>query len=132
MILRRTYLLIGLAALVLIVIGLGLFGAVRWMQQREEQARTLEFRVPPGTAARIAAGETPEILPAVITLQIGVADILVIANDDSEPVTIGPYRIAPGQRFIQRYYSPGQFDLVCSLHADQQLQIIVEPAPSSR
>jgi hypothetical protein len=127
MTIRRTYLLLGVAGV--IVLGLGIFGLVRWNQHREEQARTLEFRVPPGTAERIAAGETPDIFPSKITLQIGVADILVIANDDSQPVTIGPSRIAPGQRFIQRYYSPGQFDLVCSIHADEQLQIVVEAAP---
>jgi hypothetical protein len=112
--------LVGLALL----IGLGLAGL--WLQHERQQAlRTLVVSVPPGTAARIAAGEEVELFPRQINLRLSEQDTLVVRNDDSEPVTIGPYRIAPGQRFVQHYASPGTFELLCSIHGGDTLRIVV-------
>ena len=90
------------------------------------EARQQVFVIPPGTVARQAAGEQVNILPDTITLTLGQKDTLVIRNEDSQPVQIGPFKIAPGQRFEQQYFNRGSFDLVCTLHQSQQLKIVVE------
>jgi plastocyanin len=40
-------------------------------------------------------------------------------------MTVGPYRIAPGQRFVQRFEGPGTFELICSIHGERGLRIVV-------
>lgn len=119
---RRHMVTIALGTLALLI-GLGL-GAVLLREARLE-ARSYVVRVPPGTAARIAAGEPIEVFPQQIELKLSQHDTLVIRNDDSEAITIGPYRVAPGQRFVQRYEGPGTFDLICSVHPVEQLRIVV-------
>jgi hypothetical protein len=109
---------------IVLVSGLALAGL--WLQhERQEARRSLVVSVPPGTAARLAAGETIELFPQEIRLRLSEHDTLVVRNDDSEPITIGPYRVEPGQRFVQRYASPGTFELLCSLHSDETLRIVV-------
>jgi hypothetical protein len=114
---------ITLAALALLI-GLGL-GGIWVLREARASARSYVVRVPPGTAARIAAGERVEVFPQRIELKLSQYDTLVVRNDDREPMTIGPYRVEPGQRFVQRYEGPGTFDLVCSAHPGARLQIVV-------
>lgn len=116
---------ISLVVVILILftgIGFTIFGLY---QERREAQRSLVVRVEPGTAAMLAAGEPLELFPQELTLRLSEHDTLVVQNDDVEPLTIGPYRIAPGQRFVQRYMSPGVFELYCSLHGDENLRIVV-------
>lgn len=118
---KRSALVVGLAALVLLAVS----GAV-WWWNTQHSSRELVFAIPPGTAARQAAGERVEVFPATITLALDRYDTLVIRNDDTQAVTIGPFRVEPGQRFTQRYYNPGTFDLLCTIHQGQRLRIIVQ------
>lgn len=103
----------------LFVISLG--AGVWWFMQREHEVL---FVVPPGATASLQAGEALEILPATIVLQKN--DTLIIRNDDSVAVQIGPFPIEPGQRFIRRYMNKGTFDLLCSVHQGEKLRVIVE------
>lgn len=114
---------LALAGLILLI-GLGA-GGLWLMSQARAAARTYVVRVPPGTAARLAAGEEVEIFPQKIQLKLSEYDTLEVRNDDSEPITVGPFRIEPGQRFVQHYEGPGTFDLVCSLHGAEGLSIVV-------
>jgi hypothetical protein len=101
-------------------------GAIGWFGWQSYQAsRQVLFSIPAGTVARIEAGEKINVLPATIELQRGVRDILVIENDDTAPIQVGPYLIAPGQRFSQQYHNRGTFDLLCSVHASQRMQVVV-------
>jgi hypothetical protein len=104
-----------------LALGLGGWRAYEW----REEARQLVFVVPAGTSARMAAGEDPQVLPRLVELRIGGQDTLVIRNDDSAPVQVGPYRVEPGQRLVQRYRSAGTFDMVCSLHRGEALRVVV-------
>ncbi len=107
-----------------VVLSLGL--AAFWLINAWQTAQhTLVLRVPPGTAARIAAGEPVEIFPQTLTLKLSEYHTLEVRNDDRVAHTIGPYRIEPGQRFVQHYAGPGTFDLICSLHQSERLRIIV-------
>jgi hypothetical protein len=113
-----------LAALALLI-GLGLGWEIWLLHEAQTSARSYVVRVPPGTAARIAAGAQIEIFPPQIELKLSQYDTLIVRNDDSEPMTIGPYRVEAGQRFVQHYAGPGTFELVCSIHAGKRLQIVV-------
>lgn len=104
------------ALLTLVGVGVVLVGA-------RDASREVAYVVPAGTAARIAAGDTVNVLPAVIELRSG--DTLVIRNDDSVPVQVGPYLVDPGQRLSHQYRTAGTYDLVCSVHPEEALLIVV-------
>lgn len=115
---------IALLALIFIVFGVGIAGA--WYgSQRRDAERRLVFTVPNGSVARLAAGEQLDILPSTIQLSLRDQDTLVIRNEDAQPIQVGPFKIAPGQQFEQRYYNPGTYDLMCTLHQSQRLRIVV-------
>ncbi|MFN3374612.1 MAG: hypothetical protein ACK44M_13710, partial [Chloroflexus sp.] len=65
------------------------------------------------------------IFPSTIVIDLRYHDTLIIQNNDSVEVTIGPFRIVPGQRFVQRYWNPGTYELICSVHQGEQLRIEV-------
>jgi plastocyanin len=113
-----------LVAALLVALGLGLWG---WDALRGE-ARQLVFTIPEGAAARLAAGEELEVLPETIVLALDTHDTLVIQNSDRAAVQIGPFKVEPGQRFVQRYYNPGTFDLVCTIHGSQRMRVVVVPS----
>lgn len=96
-----------------------------WWFWREAN-RELVYRVPPGTIARLAAGEQVEILPPTIELKRGVRDVLIIRNDDVQAITVGPYKIQPGQQFRQRFFNAGTFDMLCTLHESTSLKVVVQ------
>ncbi|ACL26264.1 cupredoxin domain-containing protein [Chloroflexus aggregans] len=99
-------------------------GIFLWQATTNRQ-RQLVFEIPPGTAARLAAGEEVNIFPSTIVIDLRQYDTLVIQNNDTAEVTIGPFRIVPGQRFVQRYWGPGVYELICSVHQGEQLRIEV-------
>lgn len=81
------------------------------------------FTIPPGTGARIAAGEAVEILPA--DLEMKVRDRLVLQNDDVEPHEIGPFVVTPGSRLDTRFSEALSVDGNCSLHPSGSISIRV-------
>lgn len=112
--------------LLIVLVLLALGGAGWWWRYGRDEARQVVYAVPLGTAARLAAGEAVMVLPDQINLVLGTHDILVIRNDDTQPVQIGPFKIAPGQRFTQQYYNRGTYDLICSIHRSERLRIVVD------
>ena len=114
-----------IGAVVLVVVLLGLVGC----RAASETDRQAIYVIQPGSAARLAKGEAVNMLPSPITLNLGKADVLVIQNDDSEPVVIEGIKLAPGQRATQRFYTPGTFELVCAgAGHSETVRIIVEAA----
>lgn len=81
------------------------------------------FTIPEGTGARLAAGETVEILPA--DLRMAVRDRLVISNEDSEPHEIGPFVVASGSKLDTRFSEALSVDGNCSLHPSGSISIRV-------
>ena len=88
------------------------------------------FEIPRGTAERRLAGENVEILPQTIRLTLGLNDILVFKNADSAPHIFGPTLIMPGQTFRLPFSQASTYSFQCTAHANGQLSVIVEPAPS--
>ncbi len=114
------------ALVILALVAISGVGAGFWYENQQRNAeRFLVFTVPPGSVARLAAGEQLEILPQTIELSLRGKDTLVIRNEDVQPIQVGPFKIDPGQQFEQRYYNPGTYELVCTLHESQRLRIVV-------
>jgi hypothetical protein len=88
------------------------------------------FEIPPGTHAARMSGEHLDILPQSIRLTLGVRDILVFKNSDSAPHIFGPTLIMPGQSFRLPFAVASTYSFQCTAHANGQLSVIVDPAPT--
>lgn len=117
----RRMIIVGIGVVAILAIG----AAAWWLQAPSAADREVVFVIPPGTAARGASGAATPALPQTINLTLNRQDVLVIRNDDSQAVQIGPFKIEPGQRFVQQYYNRGTYELMCTIHVAQRMQVIV-------
>lgn len=83
-----------------------------------------EYRIPGGTAERITAGETVEILPAQLTVKVG--EVIRIVNEDAAGHFVGIFYVGPGETVTQRFASPGEFSGLCTIHPSGQITLSVE------
>ena len=72
------------------------------------------YRIPVGTADRIAAGEAVEIVPAELVVQLG--DTIRIVNDDSSAHIVGVFFVGAGEPVTQQFQSVGVLEGDCSVH----------------
>lgn len=84
---------------------------------------THEYVIPGGTAARIADGETVEIVPERLVVQVG--DTVRIRNDDTEASNVGIFYVRPGETVTMRFSTPGLLEGVCDVHPSGQFVIDV-------
>jgi hypothetical protein len=91
----------------------------------------LTFVIPPGTAARLKAGEPFNVLPSPIHLTVGVRDVLVLTNDDDVVHQVGPIILGSRQTYRIPFRRPGHFQYACSLHAAGTLTLVIAPAPAT-
>jgi plastocyanin len=82
-----------------------------------------EYLIPAGTAERITAGETVEILPAQLAVHVG--EVIRIVNDDSAGHFVGIFFVGPGETVTQRFASPGDFSGLCTIHPSGQITLTV-------
>ena len=73
-----------------------------------------DYLIPPGTAARIEAGEAIEIVPAELIVEVG--DALRIINADSTDHIVGVFFVAAGETLTQRFNSEAVLEGECSVH----------------
>lgn len=110
---------------VLVVIALlgsrGSTATVERASDREEV--THEFVIPGGTAARVALGETVEIVPQRLVVDVG--DTVRIRNDDAEASNVGIFYVRPGETVTMRFSSPGLLEGVCDVHPSGRFVIDV-------
>ena len=83
------------------------------------------FEIPAGTAARLAAGEPVDVLPA--DLRFSLRDRLVVVNHDTATHHVGPFTVEPGQRLDRRLSEAGSFSGFCTLHSNDRIDIQVSP-----
>jgi hypothetical protein len=72
------------------------------------------YRIPVGTAERIAAGETVEIVPAELVVELG--DTIRIVNDDAAAHIVGVFFVGAGETVTQQFQSVGVLEGECSVH----------------
>lgn len=73
-----------------------------------------DFEIPAGTAARITAGQTVEIVPQELTVSVG--DSIRIVNDDVRGHQVGVFYVGAGETLAQRFNSPGVLEGACTVH----------------
>jgi plastocyanin len=83
-----------------------------------------DYLIPAGTAERITAGETVEILPAQLTVKVG--EVIRIVNEDTAGHFVGIFYVGPGETVTQRFASPGEFSGLCTIHPSGQISLTVE------
>jgi plastocyanin len=103
-----------------ILVFLALGSAAVALTRAPSAAREVVYAVPLGASAR---ADTVSVLPSNIVLHVG--DTLIIRNDDTAAVKVGPFLVEPGQRLVKTYQEAGVYDLECSVHPDGRLQIVV-------
>ncbi|MFN0030457.1 MAG: hypothetical protein ACKV2O_25160 [Acidimicrobiales bacterium] len=84
--------------------------------------------IPDGTAARLAAGEQVNIIPAALQLRLD--DRLVVINQDSVLHQVGPFTVAPGGRLERRFAEAATLTGFCSLHPSGEVNINIAGAAS--
>lgn len=87
------------------------------------------FEIPKGTFARRMAGDKVEILPAQVSLTLGVRDVLLLRNSDDVPQQFGPVLIMPGQDFRLPFGQASVYQFACTAHASGQMSVVVAPMP---
>lgn len=73
-----------------------------------------DYRIPRGTADRIAAGVAVEIVPAELTVHVG--DTIRIVNEDTAAHIVGAFFVGAGETLTQRFQSAGELEGTCSVH----------------
>lgn len=109
--------------LALATVGLLAAAALVMALQGALGSETIAVEVPPGTMARIEAGESVQLLPR--TLHVEVGDAIEIVNRDDALHEVGPYTVGPGQTVRQTFTSPGTIEGVCTLHPAGAITIVV-------
>lgn len=115
------------------VVGLSaVLGSLAWVSLAPivSDSRDELFEIPKGTYARRSAGEKIDILPDVITLTLGINDVLLLRNLDDVPQLFGPALIMPGQSFRLPFETASSYNFSCTAHANGQMTVIVQPTPS--
>ena len=93
--------------------------------------RDLLFEIPKGTWERRMAGDKVEILPSVVTLTLGVQDVLLLRNSDTVPQQFGPVLIMPGQDFRLPFEQVSENHFACTAHSSGQMTVSVVAPPDS-
>lgn len=83
-----------------------------------------DYEIPLGTADRIGAGETIEIVPNELTVQVGEA--IRIVNDDDTAHTVGLFYVRAGETLTQQFVTPGELTGRCSVHSSGSFTLVVE------
>jgi plastocyanin len=85
------------------------------------EPKVWSYTVPPGTGARIEAGEQLYVFPARLDVHVG--DELVIRNDDVRVAQVGPYLVDRNSTLTQTFTRTGIIQGFCSIHPSGRVTI---------
>lgn len=120
---RRTIrrVLAGMGALILAALAVPIVVAVL---HRQDPGVEVRYVIPAGTAERLEAGETVDVLPQRIDLRT--QDTLIIVNDDDDTFAVGGLSVAGEQTMTYRFSKPGTYSGACQLHPGGNVDIVVQ------
>lgn len=110
-------------AIVSLVAVVVLGAAIATLVTGGDEATTVTYVVPEGTAKKVFFGETVDIMPAEVNLSVG--DTLVVRNDDVQTATVGPFTVRPGETLEQRFQRPQTLIGDCTLSGTGEIKIVV-------
>jgi len=121
---RRYSPLWALAACVLLALLWGALAPLRYPSHERL------FEIPPHA---LGAGRQPAArrvaLPRVLTLTLGVQDVLLLRNRDRVGHVFGPLQLRPGQDFRLPFEQPGNYVYACPAVAGGELLVRVVRSP---
>jgi hypothetical protein len=118
---RRIWLVLGALTIVLVIGALA--GTVVSRSGGGHARKIYEFSVPPGTVAAIERGEKIYIFPSRLDVRVG--DQLVIHNNDTRVVEVGPYTVDRNALLTQTFMQPGTIIGICTIHPSGRVTINV-------
>ncbi|HBX76788.1 MAG TPA: hypothetical protein DEG43_04020 [Acidimicrobiaceae bacterium] len=83
----------------------------------------MEIVIPDGTQQRIDAGQTVELMPALLEFRVG--DTLVIRNEDTASQYVGPYFVKPQSTVTWKFSKPATYEGACELNGEGGYKIVV-------
>lgn len=96
---------------------------VYFVSASQSSAKVQKFVVPPGTGARIDAGEKVELIPPEVRIRVG--DELVVVNQDDRDHVVGPFSVRAGETLRHVFDRAGLYEGLCTVHSGNRVQIIV-------
>ncbi len=90
----------------------------------------VELLIPEGTAAQVAAGQSPPTIPFELSFVEG--DTLVVVNQDTQSHTLGPLYVPAKGSASMRLDTADHFALACSFNASKFLGLNVRQATTLR
>ena len=85
----------------------------------------LLYVIPAGTGERLDAGESVDILPAELDVQVG--DVIRLDNQDDRTHAVGPFSVRPGEVLSYRFPEATTITGRCSVHPSGQIRLVVTP-----
>jgi hypothetical protein len=85
---------------------------------------TYRYTMPPGTSARIAAGERVSIMPTKLVVHVG--DRLVLRNEDSVTQQMGPLTVEAGGVVEMTFARTGTIEGTCTMNAEGTAKIVIQ------
>jgi len=120
---------LGIVALALLglVLGLGGIASLGW-GRLETSGDGLLFIIPAGSVAKVAEPgiDTAVIIPTDIRFAAGETATITIRNDDTVAHRAGPFLVAAGQTFVQRFRDPGAYPIACAVDPAESIVVTVE------
>ena len=110
---------------VLVVIGALAVAIVRHPSSPHSHS-IYEYTVPPGTVEAIEAGQKIYVFPRSLDVRVG--DQLVIHNDDTRVIEVGPYTIDRNATLAQTFTQPGTIIGICTIHPSGRVTINIRPS----
>jgi len=84
---------------------------------------TYRFVIPPGTAAKLAAGANISLFPERLVIDKG--DVIDLVNNDDYNDEVGPFYVAAHGELRQAVDRPGTYTGTCTLHRSGRVVIVV-------
>ncbi|RME88339.1 MAG: hypothetical protein D6770_07230 [Anaerolineae bacterium] len=113
-----------LSLLIGLLVGLALSEiSFYFLRETQREPQRVELVIPPGTAERVARGETPPSIPEEMTFVLG--DTLVVRNEDSVPHQLGPLWVPPGATASLQLDTAQNYVFACSFRPDNYLGLDV-------
>lgn len=84
------------------------------------------FVIPPGAGDAIDRGESLDVLPAALVVEVG--QVLELVNHDDRGHLVGPFFVGAGETLRQRFSAPGEFIGTCTVHPSGQIDLTVVSA----
>ncbi|MEY4231789.1 MAG: hypothetical protein RLZZ362_2638 [Actinomycetota bacterium] len=84
-----------------------------------------DYLIPEGTAALIARGKDPGIMPTSLDVRVG--ETIRIVNDDTVGHTVGTFYVLAGTTLAHRFARAGVFEGECSTNPADTFILTVRP-----